>query len=329
MRFGCQILSLFFFLIVSANLFAQTINNLVPNPDFESYNSCPYEPDQVGNLDYWQAHYASPDYLNSCADPLSIPSVSVPSNWWGFQYAASGNGYVGLACYDDVGLPWPSREMIGADLLDTLIIGERYYVKFNLNSANLPQLLLSHDNVGVDRFGVYFSEGPLPDFSYLPNYSHFYVDSVFLDTTNWVAVMGSFIADQEYTRVSLGIFYEDDSLEVVETDTVNGSAAYFFLDDVYVGNDDIPIPIPLSDIKFEAQINISIYPNPFTDYLILDCPTNNLTFVNIISMEGKSKINSYEISGKTILNTSNLPSGIYLIELTNSSFTQKYRLVKF
>src|SRR5690606_1183313 len=103
--------------------------NLVPNPSFEQYDSCPR---MVGGYDdfyvsQWQKCNGTPDYINRCATETTL--VSVPCNAWGCQEPATGNGYVGV-----IGLGPSSvetyREIVGTQLTEPLTVGQTYYVSF-------------------------------------------------------------------------------------------------------------------------------------------------------------------------------------------------------
>ncbi len=99
----------------------------------------------------------------------------------------------------------------------------------------------------------------------LPNYAHLYTDNAITDTASWISVSGSFQADEAYTQLYLGVFFEDDSLAVVDNDTVPNSFSYFFLDEIYIGND------KLASINKPTQ-SIGTAPNPVVDQFTLEMP---------------------------------------------------------
>ncbi len=84
---------LLFFII---NLNAQ---NLVPNPNFEDYSSCPTGEGQIDVLDDWYSPTAgTPDFFHGCFGP-GIGGVGVPINFMGNQLALSGKGYAGFLAH--------------------------------------------------------------------------------------------------------------------------------------------------------------------------------------------------------------------------------------
>src|SRR5687768_16803403 len=67
--------------------------NLVPNPSFEDYDTCPEFLSQINYAIGWGSSRQTPEYYNSCAIPFTV--ASVPHNYFGSQYPASGNAYAG------------------------------------------------------------------------------------------------------------------------------------------------------------------------------------------------------------------------------------------
>src|SRR5687767_7964555 len=74
--------------------------NLVPNPSFETFSSCPVTYSQMSLAVPWtDPTNSSSDFFNSCS---AGPHVSIPNNfdtYAGFQYARTGDGYAGLYAY--------------------------------------------------------------------------------------------------------------------------------------------------------------------------------------------------------------------------------------
>lgn len=68
--------SLFFF---HFSLFTCSAQNLVPNPSFEEYDTCPTNQQQIQHAIGWSAYRAMINYYNACASPIST-DISVPAN---------------------------------------------------------------------------------------------------------------------------------------------------------------------------------------------------------------------------------------------------------
>jgi OmpA-OmpF porin, OOP family len=99
-----------FFLLAPSALLAQ---NLVPNPSFEEYFTCPgsynYGLDHRLAPGWFTANRGTPDLFNAC----SKGDADVPTNWAGHSKAYSGVGYAGIYCYTDTGY----REYLQTELV--------------------------------------------------------------------------------------------------------------------------------------------------------------------------------------------------------------------
>ena len=99
---------LFFILIYCSYLDCFSQVNLVKNPSFENYRSCPTNINQIAYADFWNGIdsiwvpgstdtmglYFSrylPDFVNDCG---TYPTASVPNNSDFFHYPRTGNGMV-------------------------------------------------------------------------------------------------------------------------------------------------------------------------------------------------------------------------------------------
>ena len=122
--------------------------NLVPNPGFEQYISCP--PSNLGGGGATEANpwVSTPagtvDYFNACADPMYR---GVPFNFQGFQPANTGDGYMGMYTMT---FNSNSREFAQAPLLDTLLEDHCYKASAWIN--------LVDEGCGIDQFGILFTE---------------------------------------------------------------------------------------------------------------------------------------------------------------------------
>jgi hypothetical protein len=72
-----------------------------------------------------------------------------------------------------------------------------------------------------------------------------------------------------------------------------------------------------SDVKtvnFDSALSLEIFPNPVVDFIRVSSQEENIV-VNIFDVEGKLSFSKKSISGEDI-NTSNLASGVYLLEVS-------------
>ncbi len=191
--------------------------NLVPNPSFELQDTCPYTVGfQEGDRPlHWFSWYNSPEYFHACAGTLqSIDTlVDVPQNGWTFQYAWDGDAYVGLYAYD--GSLDEFREYVGAELLEPLVVGCDYRVRFRTNPAFNGSYWLPGGGGACNNIGLLFSTtsnawsgltGPAFGFR---NDADVYSAAVIDDTVAWTMVEGIFTADSAHGYVVLGNFFTD------------------------------------------------------------------------------------------------------------------------
>ena len=139
------------------NLFSQintpvNPSNIVPNPSFEKFSGTPigwfYKGahfDKV--IQYWNSPTStSPDIFGK--------GVRIPNRWkqkgFGDQNAYQGERFIGLTMYGcSQGKPH-CREYAQIQLIEPLVIGQRYEVEFHV--AHLPRSMY------CNNLGIYFSE---------------------------------------------------------------------------------------------------------------------------------------------------------------------------
>ena len=298
-----------------------TGQNLVPNPSFEQYDTCPTDQNQIhfatGWSNYWSTSpNSSPDYFNSCSTTFW---TSVPSHFGDYQQPASGNAYAGIYTYET---PQASpdnilREFVGAQLLSPLVIGTKYYLSFKTNLALDTNHIF---NQATNNIGILFST--IPHNYYNPtsitNFAHLNSISVITDTLNWTIVSGSFIADSAYEYAIIGNFFDDIHTTILQIqDTLSDKSAYYYIDDVYVSTDSLAGGIAEQNI----QGKIKVYPNPFSfsTTLNIDIVLINAT-LTVYNSYGKTVKRIKNISGQTInLQRDNLSSGLYFLQLTQDN----------
>lgn len=309
-------------MIISANCCAQ---NLVPNPDFEDTLYCPTGP--AGFAKYWSSCKGSPDYFNSCSPGCLSPQtcVGVPSNFAGTQLAYSGNAYSGLETAGYGGL---SREIIIIQLIDTLQIGKKYYFSCYISRAFSIGVCEGASN----NFGFRFSTVQFDYINEVPidNYSNYRDTVTVTDTTNWVLIGGSFIADSAYNYLMLGNFYDDNHTDTINmTPTVSTSNfAYYYVDNICVTPDSINCSLITSrnDDKYDYDLVIS--PNPFKDGVDIMMP-ENMTYEFIIYDITGREIISKQIVQNYYLDLVTLDSGVYLYSIMkNNILIKKGKLLK-
>jgi len=112
--------------------------NLVPNPSFEIYTSCPTSANQLAFANQWQnpTTWGTPDYYNGCSATFGVPSYCNCSSI--YQNPLTGNAYTGIYCYDKISIN--AREYLQVELNDSLHLGHCYIVSFYTNLSNIIQI---------------------------------------------------------------------------------------------------------------------------------------------------------------------------------------------
>lgn len=237
-----QILFQFIFLSFSICSFAQ---NLVVNPSFELYGSCPGQGNPFPCTNWTQPYpiaggCSTSDYYNACH---TGPFLGVPVNFLGTQNALTGVAYTGIMLYETMtpnpcGPPKGSdyREYIEGTLSSPLVAGQTYTVSFNMS---LPEDVMFASN----DFGVYFSNTVIalacpPPFAstVLPNTPQLsYAGPLISNTNGWTLVQWTYTAAGGEQYLTIGNFKNDANTSGT---CVNSTApdlfSYYYIDDVSV-----------------------------------------------------------------------------------------------
>ena len=232
--------------LVSTHLFAQ---NLVLNPSFENYSSCPMGPSELENANNWHHPFnnvvgdtcSTSDLYNVCS-PFGSFGVGVPESIMGNEPAHTGNGYAGIILYEGFALTgctpifgsnW--REYVEGELSSPLQAGQTYCVKFYVSLA---------DNVkwATNDIGVYFSNSLINinctsvNNSVLPFTPQLQYSGPDLTNSNgWTELSWSYTASGGEQYITIGNFKNDANTSY---SCANASAfnpySYYFIDDVAV-----------------------------------------------------------------------------------------------
>ncbi|RYZ54837.1 MAG: gliding motility-associated C-terminal domain-containing protein [Sphingobacteriales bacterium] len=231
--------------------------NLVPNPSFETRDSCPsgwhigFPFPSQGSMfasNWFSPSVGTSDYFNACA-PLVPPNngipVSVPDHALGYQLARTGQAYGGGI------LDQFHCEYVESPLLTPLVSGHRYFASYWINTRNTSW-------GGADRFGAHFSANPveMPNTAVLDMLTP-QIESpagvILYDTLNWMLVSGVFEAAGGERWMTIGNFNQFSTLDTILVVTPTGFGAgpfYYYYEDVCVvdmdGSPGIVTVLPLS-----------------------------------------------------------------------------------
>lgn len=213
--------------------------NLVPNPSFELYDTCPNSTNDLENAVPWfQPNnpgvwwYGSSDFMHSCA----AMTVGTPSNVWGFQVPRTGQGYAGFAPYSDPS-DLDGREYIEVKLDSQLIANRLYCFSFYLVLSNAPGVCTA-----TSAIGVFLSSDTCQYVS--ANYTTLNVQpqlinepsNIIVDSINWTEVKLLYEAQGGERYMTIGNFWGAtyNLPNTMDLCANSGGPTYYLLDDVSV-----------------------------------------------------------------------------------------------
>lgn len=210
--------------------------NLVLNPGFETYDTCPTYPNN--NLEmappWFQPNnpqnyaYGSSDFFHTC----SGSTYGVPNNFAGYQWPRTGQGYAGHCLYSGTS-GVDGHEYIETALTDTMDTGFSYCFSFYVALANAPLAC------GTSAMGIYVSNdtcqyvsanyNPLNVQPQLTNDSNNYL----MDSVNWTAVYFTYNATGGERYFTVGNFWSGTYNQTNTQPSCSG-IPYFYVDDFSV-----------------------------------------------------------------------------------------------
>jgi outer membrane protein OmpA-like peptidoglycan-associated protein len=240
--------------------------NLVPNPGFEEYITCPKETGkrQANIIGWTQPTSGAMDYFNRCS-----ATCGVPENAMGRQEPKNGDACIGLLLFHD-----KHRSYAQIELKKPLVEGNTYNVEFSVS-------LSENSKFAIGNIGAYFTpakfesktDGVLECFeSYddrgskqviaglckpqIRNASSSFISEMY----DWVTISGSFKANGGEKYIIIGNFYTTDGTKALDMDGKNPNA-YYYIDDVAVyqsGTKPEPFPsagfIPAEGITRSGEV---------------------------------------------------------------------------
>ncbi len=302
--------------------------NLVPNPSFEEYLSCPDDLNQVDSLIAWKNYGNSPDFFHACATSFA----DVPFNSAGYQQPASGFGYAGLLIYEGF---TNYREFIGVELTSSLNAGTTYYASMKINFANIPGADPEFEwwNCATSKLGMRFSNSAFSEFSPHPidNFCHILDETIITDTLTWFRVFGSFTPASTFDFLVIGNFFDDSSSDTLMLNSVI-PAGYYYIDDVVVSTDSAFAQDFVGKIVVNANSDFSIYPNPIDKICQIELmiqTDNDPLSVQLVNPCGQVVMVTEFFGNQLSLDLSQLPAGIYLVQIIGRDIIHTESIVKY
>lgn len=213
--------------------------NLVPNPGFESYTTCPTASGQMNLAFPWTGTNYSTDYFNGCS---SFISVTMPQNVGSYNlYPHTGNACSAIWTYNVPGNNY--REYLKVLLNDTMAAGTCYYVSFYTHiipmcsiQINSLSVHLSNDTLSSTGTGLVLNLS-----SDIGTFGSGYIN----DTLNWIKISGIYTASGNERAITIGNFKDDSSTDTIINSMGTYPGSYNFIDDVsIIPIDSIPGGLP-------------------------------------------------------------------------------------
>lgn len=313
---------LFFYLLQVVFIGGLQSQNLVPNPSFENYTTCPTSVAQINLALPWVTPSSgSPDYFNTCA---TNSFCDVPSNFFGTQAPRTGNAYAQVVIYpSSISL----REYAQIKLLSPLMAGQTYDVSFYTS-------LQENSYRASNNIGIYISttapsiagSGPLP---VTPQINE---TAVINDVINWTLISGTYTAIGGEEYITIGNFYDD----VSTTTAINPSgigmyATFYLIEDVCVtpqGGTGCNTPLPIELLNFYGE-NKKYYNHLYwttsteinNDYFTLERSSDAFLFDSIGKIKGAGN-SSVELF--YAFEDDDIHNGINYYRLKQTDFNGKY-----
>lgn len=215
--------------------------NLIVNPSFESYNSCPLNIGSFGNLlqDVSLPTSSSGDYFNTCGSV----DFGVPSNFKGDQKAIDGSAYVGLYYYalNDY------REYVQLNTTKTLREKHPYKISLQVSLAETSSLALKNMYIVLVNRKVKFPNSSALTSSRLDLQEDVRFHKIRLQpnksmasTDEWVTLTAEFEAKGFENHIIVGNFDANVNTELLDQDAsvLSSDFSYYYLDNL--GLEELP-----------------------------------------------------------------------------------------
>ncbi|MBK9106417.1 MAG: gliding motility-associated C-terminal domain-containing protein [Saprospiraceae bacterium] len=217
-----------------------TGQNLVPNPSFENFTTCPPNYNMGGPLEcppWFRATGGTSDYFNACH---TTGMVGVPNNVFGVQPAHTGDAYAGSLHFWQFVSNY--REYLEVPLSSPMTAGTTYIVSLWYS--------LSSYSCSNDRLGIYLSGSSVVDYSTIGplNLSpQLELNTGLIQDNDWHLFTNCYVASGGEQFITIGNFYPDNQTMIgTGCPLILGNiASYIYIDDVSVEAAIPPEPIEL------------------------------------------------------------------------------------
>lgn len=321
-------------------LLASTAQSQLINAGFESYSSLPTNTGQFSRALGWYnagSTLASPDYYHYSASS----AADIPQTPMAYLDAYEGNAIMGFCA---TGRPGDGfREYLSTQFDEPLEVGKEYILSWRMTNGEKTDVATS--GLATSKLGVHLSTAAPAqnETNFLNHTPQLRIDTLWY-SKSWNLISFSFIADQPYNFLTLGVFFSDGDIQIVDKVPGNSQYAYYFVDDFFLKQvpdgfdpidanpprDDSPRPTPDPQI---TAIEPFFIPNSFTP----NGDGQNDIFIPIAGTVKNWEICIYSHWGDKVFYSSdsnlgwdgiyegkNAPSGCYVWEVSYSVSTDEF-----
>lgn len=286
--------------------------NLVPNPSFEEYTQCPWT---LGNLElavpWYLANNLYPSYFNACDNATScLFSEGVPCNNVGYQQARTGVAYAGISLFSTNLVN--TRHYIAAKLTESLQQDSSYCVEFFVSLCDRRWHPINSIGLLISVDTVYDNQNDT--LSYIPQIQSD-LNSVLIDTVNWMRISGTYTAQGGERFITIGNFLADNQITILPAED---PAAFYYLEDVFVGRCS-QVGVSVNGFMDKKQV-LQIYPNPASEkiHFTLSTKANKLQLLNPLGRIVK-EVSLQPNASKFEIDVSDLSNGFYIVRVLNGT----------
>jgi len=189
-----------------------------------------------------------------------------------------------------------------------------YYAHANkVNVGDDEFYVLFTENCGVtydtlfQRIGEEFETGPDNNGTYIPASSHW--DKVEIDLVDY--------ANVDFANIIFRF--------------VSGLGNNFYLDDININGDDPTFDVIESVQEFNANFELSLFPNPATNTVFINYKDINNALVKVYNATGKlmTSFNNANSTNSAKIDISSFQKGIYYIEIFDGDYFQTKKLIVY
>lgn len=248
-------------ILVVTMLVSQGFGQLL-NGSFESNSSLPNTLGQWSLVADWSnaGSTATPDYFHINANVVA----DLPETPTALVNCFDGDAIMGLAICTKTGAN--KREYLQTHFSAPLVVGEEYHLSFRITNGERTSTSLS--GLGVNHIGALLGTTAAVQNNTDPITAtpQFTIDTV-LYSNKWERVLFTFVADQAYEYLTIGLFNDDSQHSIIRMEGASPEIAYYFVDDFTLTTeiiDDVPVVVNPEPVYTDPPNAPFFVPNAFT-----------------------------------------------------------------